>query len=218
MEAFLANAFAFPTVIFTVPTIVILLFWMTALLGFADIEMFDLDVDVEAPESGVADIDGDATDSSDLLSKLGLDGVPLTIAVTLVDLYAWAFCYVAKQNVAPLLEDVLTATAAGGVVAVGAVVVALPAAAISCRPLRRVFVTHEAPSKADFVGKICRVTTSRVDAAFGQAESEDGTVVVNVRADGDGTFAKGDCVVLIDYDEVGDTFVVTAHDELMGGA
>jgi hypothetical protein len=214
LEAFLDNIFSFPTVIFTVPTIVIVLFWFSAFLGLMDIEIFDADVDGGA-DSGAPDMDGDATSSSDLLSNLGLDGVPLTVAITLIDVYAFAFTYVAKQQLAPLLDGVLTATVAGTVIALGAVFIALPVAAISCRPLRKVFVTHEAPAKSDLIGKICTVSSGSVTETFGQAASEDGTVVVNVRAESPNEFSRGDRIVLLGFDADSDSFTIVAHDELM---
>ena len=84
MELFLSEVFSFPTIIFTVPLIIFMLFWLMAFAGLIDIEILDLDVD--------ADSDADAT-SSTWIQNLGLDGVPLTVALTLVDIYAFAFTY-----------------------------------------------------------------------------------------------------------------------------
>lgn len=205
MELFLNEIFSFPTIIFTVPLIVFMLFWLMAFAGLIDMEILDIDVD--------ADSDADAT-SGTWIESLGLDGVPLTVALTLVDIYAFAFTYLARKYLMPLLDGVLTATAVGFIVAIFAVVIAIPVAAVCCKPLRKVFHTHEGVSKKDLNGVICIVTTQTVTESFGQATADDG-MVYTIRATTPNDLCKGSRVVLLEFSEETDSYIVASEAEVM---
>ncbi len=211
MDQFLANAFSFPTLVFTIPLMVIVLFWLLTFLGMLDIEILYFDTDIDADAGDVGD-----PGQVSFLETLGLDGIPLTVTITLLDLYAWIFTYLARQHVMPYFDGIITGTALGAVFALTAMIIAFPLAAISCRPMRRLFITHEAVSKFDIIGKLCTITTSRVDGQFGQAATIDGTMVLNIRAPEPNNFKKGETVVLLDFDEDTDTYSVVAEEELLG--
>jgi len=211
MELFLNEVFSFPTIIFTIPLIVLMLFWLMAFAGLVDIEIFDIDVDADADAD--ADSDADAA-AGGWLESLGLNGVPLTVALTLVDLYAFAFTYLARKYLMPLLDGMLTATAIGFIVAIFAVVIAIPVAAICCKPLRKVFHTHEAVSKKDLDGVICTVTTLTVTESFGQATADDG-MVYTVRANTPNDLCKGSRIVLLEYSKEHDSYIVASEAEVM---
>ncbi|MEP2652807.1 MAG: hypothetical protein ABJH06_12535 [Paraglaciecola sp.] len=203
MELFLSEIFSFPIILFTIPLIVLMLFWLTAFAGLVDIEILDFDTDSDA----------EAT-SGTWIESLGLDGVPLTVALTLVDLYAFAFTYLARKYLMPLLDGMLTATAVGFIVAIFAVVIAIPVAAICCKPLRKVFHTHEAVSKKDLDGVICTVATQTVTESFGQATADDG-MVYTIRANVPNDLSKGSRVVLLEYSEDTDSYTVASEAEVM---
>ena len=76
MDNFLEYIFSMPIIVFTIPLMIMIVFWLFALLGAIDIEILDPDIDTEA---------ADGTGSS-FLETLGLDGVPLTVAITLVEI------------------------------------------------------------------------------------------------------------------------------------
>jgi hypothetical protein len=206
MELFLNEIFSFPTIIFTIPLIVFMLFWLLAFAGLVDIEIFDMDLD--------ADSDSDAAAAGGWLESLGLNGVPLTVALTLVDLYAFAFTYLARKYLMPLLDGMLTATAIGFIVAIFAVIIAIPIAALCCKPLRKVFHTHEAVSKKDLDGVICTVTTQTVTESFGQATADDG-MVYTVRAKTPNDLSKGSRIVLLEYSKEHDSYIVASETEVM---
>ncbi|GAA0858719.1 hypothetical protein [Aliiglaciecola litoralis] len=211
MDFFLSEVFSFPTVIFTIPLIVLMLFWLLAFAGLVDMEIFDLDSDIN-PDST---IDGKASASgTSFLETLGLDGVPLTVALTLIDLYAFALVYLMRKYLTPLFDGVISATAIGGIMALLAVVVAVPLAALCIKPLRRFFETHEGTNKQHMIGYICTLTTGKVTEDFGQAITEDGQSL-SVRASTPNDMIKGARVALIDFDSVTDTYTVVSEAELM---
>ena len=206
MEVFLEYIFSMPIVAFTIPLMIMIVFWVFALIGMLDIEILDF--------TGDADVESTDSTGSSFLESLGLDGVPLTVAITIVEIYGFAFAYLARKFIMPLFDGVLTATAAGFVVAVHALVIALPFAAYTSRPFRKLFDIDEAVTKTDLIGTYCIVTTQTVNESFGQARAEDG-MVYSVRTAPDHQIAGGSRVVLIDFNKDNDTFTVVTEAELM---
>jgi adenine/guanine phosphoribosyltransferase-like PRPP-binding protein len=204
MDNFLEYIFSFPIITFTIPLMLMIIFWIFALLGTIDVAILDPDIETES---------ADGSESS-FLDFLGLDGVPITVAVTLIEIYGFVFVYLAKKFITPLFDGILTATASGFVIAIFALVLAIPFAAYTSKPLRRVFVTHEAIEKSDPIGTYCIVTTQTVTENFGQARAENG-MIYNVRTAPDQQIAGGSRIVLIDFNKDDDAYIVVTEAELM---
>ncbi|KXI28260.1 OB-fold-containig protein [Paraglaciecola hydrolytica] len=209
MDLFLNEVFSFPTIIFTIPLIILTLLWLMAFAGLLDLDILDFGTDSDAGGDAEAGSAG-----TSWLEKLGLNGVPLTVSLTLIDIYAFSFTYLARKYAAPLFDGVLTATAQGAVVAAFAIVIALPLSALCIRPLRRFFITHEGVAKNELIGTICTLTTLSVSETFGQAVTPDG-MVLSVRASSPNTIGKGNKIVLIDYLVAQDCYSVVTESELM---
>lgn len=184
------------------------MYWALALLGLIDIELIDVDV----PE---ADGDTAGNGSGSWLSTLGLDGVPLAVSVLFVDFYAWLFTFFGKKIFTQLFDDALTGAAIGGLVALVAVIIAIPLAVLSVKPLKRIFATQLGPNKSELTGKTCILTTTKVTESFGQAELEDGSMILSVRADEPNKFKKGTRLILLGYDEETDRYDVMSEDKFL---
>lgn len=206
MDSFLEYAFSFPIIAFTIPLLIMIVFWIFALLGTIDIEILDFQTEAETESS-----DGS---SSSFLESLGLDGVPLTVAITLVEIYGFIFVFLARKYITPLFDGIISATAAGLLIAAVSLIVAIPFAAYTSRPLKRIFKTHEGVRKSDLIGITCVVTTQTVTDTFGQARAEDG-MVYSVRTSPRLSITGGSIVVLIDFNKENDTYLVVTQDELM---
>jgi len=204
MDVLLTELFSFPLIFFAFPALVLIFLWLVSVLGFLDIEFLDFDFDTEIETEG---------DSSSIFEKLGLDGVPLLVVITLVDFYGLAFSYSAKKIFLPLLDDVLTATAAGGLIAVVSLALAIVVASICVKPLRKFFVVHQGESKDEWVGRICTVTTQQVTESFGQATSDDG-LIMTIRANTPNSIIKGTRIVLLEYIQSDDCYNVITEAEL----
>jgi hypothetical protein len=203
MSEFLTAILAFPTVVFTILLGMVVLYWLFVLLGALDIDVLDF---------ADADGDGDADGFGGVIEALGLGGVPVMLSLSLLILGAWGICLLAME-LAGGLGLVGAGLAAG--VAVAALLVAVPVTSFAVRPLRRLFVTHPAPESRSLVGKICTVTTLKVDERYGQAELEDGGagLLIQVRYSGSGRLGRGDKAVIFDYkDEI---FLVAPLDEAL---
>ncbi|MBO1419634.1 OB-fold-containig protein, partial [Streptomyces sp. FH025] len=143
-----------------------------------------------------------------VLDALGLGGVPVTVAVSLLVALAWFVS---------LAGTVLTsgAPARGGVFAV-ALVASWAGTRAIVRPLSRLFPEERPVTRGDFVGRVCVIRTGRVTADFGQAEvaAEDGsTATVQVRTpEPDPGLTAGRTALIYDYDADGEHFLVAPFD------
>ncbi|MBB2909881.1 hypothetical protein FHS43_001127 [Streptosporangium becharense] len=210
MGRFVDAALAFPTVLFTFPLLVVIAYWLLVAVGAVG---FDGDLggipDTGVPDTGLggtADASGTAG-TGGFLGGLGLGGVPVAVVVSSLTVVAWF---------AGLVGGVLfTGTPA----LVGVLLVALLCAWACTRVivalLRRTAPKERVPSRADFVGRMCVVRTTRVGKDFGQAEvtSPDGSsALVQVRQTGDDVFAAGSTALIFAYDAPGEFFWVMPYD------
>jgi hypothetical protein len=193
MTDFLHVVLGFPTALFTFLLVVVVGYWIVVLVGLLDNDALESD-----------GFDG-------FLAGLGLGGVPVTVAVSLLVAFAWFVSLAGAALVGgwPLLLLVL-------IVAVGAGWLLTRLALV---PLRRLFPeTGSGPSRNAFVGRPCVIRTGSVSATFGQAEvtAEDGSsAIVQVRQTGTDTFTAGGVAVIYDYDPDGEFFwVVPTPDSL----
>ncbi|GIH74685.1 hypothetical protein [Planobispora longispora] len=203
LGSFTETALSFPTVLFTFPLIVVVGYWLLALLGGAVLD--------DAAGDGVAGDDaiGDAelSGAAGFLAGLGLGGVPVSVTVSLLVAIAW-FASLAGSAL-------ITGTAALAAVPVAAIGCAWLGTRLLTLPLRRVARKERAPSRADFVGRTCVIRTGRVGGDFGQAEvtAPDGSsALVQVRQTGDDVFLAGSTALIFAYDSGGEFFWVMPYD------
>lgn len=208
MADFLTIITSFPTVVFSVLLGIIFLYWMLAILGAVDIDVFDLDVDVDADVSGIGGLTG-------LLSTLGLSGPPVTVTVSVLIVLSWLFSYFSSAYLLVLFPWDMFHHFIGAGLLVGSFVVAIPVTAQVIKPLKGLFVVHNAKSKKHFVGAICKITTLEVTETFGQAQINDGEagIIISVRAKTPNTLKKGDKAVVISYEQDKSTYGVVPENE-----
>ncbi|MCF2858337.1 DUF1449 family protein [Pseudoalteromonas sp. SMS1] len=194
---FLNTIFTFPTVVFTTLLLIVIGFWCIALLGFADIDMFEGDVEIEA-------------DGADSLFQMGFGGVPLTISISLVILISWVISFYSHQLFEYVLGEGVVFYLLGAAVMFGCFVISIPLTAMLVKPLRRFFDSKETASKSEFIGLECVIATSKVTANFGQAKVQfQGTEqLIEVRCEEENEFSIGDAGLLIEHDELRNSYVV----------
>ena len=182
MGGFAGAALSFPTVLFTPLLILVIAFWVVVVAGGAD------------PDAG---------DSGDLLSFAGLGGVPVSVPISLLVLFAW-FGSLSGAEFLP-----------GWLALAGALVVAWLLTRVAIVLIRRFGPVGTDPSRTDFLGRTCVIRTGRVTATFGQAEvrADDGSsAIVQVRQAGDDDLRAGTVAVLYDFDSAGEFFWVVPAD------
>ncbi|KZB86910.1 hypothetical protein AVL48_25060 [Amycolatopsis regifaucium] len=195
MGGFVTAALGFPAVLFSFLLIVVIGYWLLALLGAVDADGFDV------PEG------------EGLLAGFG--GVPLSLSLSLLIAFTW-FASLAGTV---LLDDLELSTPSrigfGAVVVAVALVLGTLGTRVIVVPLRRVFGPAREPSRMDFVGRAAVIRTSSVTHDFGQAEvaaADGSTAIVDVRQAGEGNLTAGSRVVLYDYDSEGEFFWVESLD------
>jgi len=222
MQEFLDTALGFPTVIFTSMMGVVLLYWVTVMVGALDLDVLDpggaaegadgaleLDADVDVDvEAGVGGIAG-------LLAALKLRYAPVTVTFSVLTLLAWFGSFFGSLYLAPLIPG--GAWIGSLAVLVAALVLALPLTSLLTRPLAPLFETRAARSNRDLVGSVVTIKTGNVDRRFGQAELDDGQagLLVRVRCDDEDALARGDRALIVDWDEDANAFAVEPMKDLL---
>ncbi|BEP41755.1 MULTISPECIES: OB-fold-containig protein [Variovorax] len=214
MGDFLGAVTGYPTAIYTVLLGVVVIYWVLAMLGMVDIEHSGLDVDVGVHTHA----DGDASDIGHLASyvvALGLNGVPFSVAVSLLVLVAWTVSCLGGEWLLPLVPTMALQLLAGTALLVASAVIAIPITAVAIRPLRGLFVSHTAVSNAALVGQLCRVVTGVVNEKDGRAEVARRGASLNIRvwATTPNALKRGSQALIVEYDEAAARYLIVAHDE-----
>lgn len=193
-----------------VPTVllgVILVFWLLVIAGLFDFESVGPDWLGETDVSH----DGDAGAPA-VLAALGLDRLPFSVVVSAIVVWWWLLTMLAS----PLLIHLpLSMWLSGSVLLAAAFAAAVPLAALSLRPLRPIFVVHEAAEQASAIGKVCRIVTSSVETNFGQAEVEIASgnrIRVQVCATEPNRLAKDSRALIIEHDKLRNRYLVAEYD------
>lgn len=231
MTNVLHNVMSFPTVVFSVLLLVVLLYWIVACFGFFDAgapdggdpgEVGDAgDLDGGDAEAGTGPDDGGGAFSlTGLLLKLGLNGVPLTLVLSLLVLTGWFICYFGVYFGLGRLEPGLVRHALG----VGLLAVSLAGGvkftALVIRPVRRLLrSSSDERSVRSLLGRTVTIRSATVTPERGEAVLDDGGagLLLQVRAAGrDKSFAKGDTAVILQYDAASHVYSVISEDEFQG--
>lgn len=215
MGDFMGAVTGYPTAIYTVLLGVVVIYWVLAMLGMVDIEHSGLDVDVGVHTHA----DGDANDIGHLASfvvAFGLNGVPFSVAVSLLVLVSWTVCCLGGEWLLPLVPTLPLQLLAGTVLLVASAVIAIPVTAVAIRPLRGLFVSHTAVSNAALVGQSCRVVTGVVNEKDGRAEVARRGASLNIRvwATVPNSLKRGSQALILEYDEVAGRYLIAAQDDI----
>lgn len=194
MDPFYQNIASFPTLFFTLLLALTAVYWLVAVLGVIDIDVLDVDM----PEG---DADGGVHQLAGLLLKLGLNGVPLTIVISLLALFGWFICYFAVHFIFPFIPSGFLEYIAGLPILVGSLYGAVLITAQVIKPLKPLFANMNKNTVKNVLGQTAIVRSLRLDSGFGEVILADGGagLIFKARTMNDETFKKGDRVVLLQY-------------------
>jgi hypothetical protein len=210
----------FPTILYTVPLGLALLYWLFVIVGALDIDLISLDgVDgaldgaAEGALEGVAegaDAIGHGGGLASLLSALNLGKVPLTISFSFIIFFGWIASYIGASVVGSAVPAGTAHTLLDVAVMLLAGVLGVAVTSQAVRPLAPAFHTHQAASRDASVGKLCTIRTGSVTETFGQAEVADGGagLLLEVRAPEGNGLKRGDQALIYDYDAERELFLV----------
>lgn len=213
MDPFYENLTSFPTVFFSFFLLLSMMYWLVAVLGVVNIDA--LDVDLPEPDADIGQINAVAG----LMIKVGLNGVPVTIIVTLISMIGWLFSYYSVYFFVRDIESPLFHFLASVAVLLGSLYVAVMITAQIIKPLRK-FFNGEVTSSKTILGQVLIVRSSRVDEQFGEATFNDGGagLVLKIRTSPDNEFKTGDRVVAYEYLKDQNVYRVISEAEFLGNA
>lgn len=211
MEEFLRIALSFPTLLLSISLAVLMVLWLITALGIFQLESLD---GWALPDSEGIQPEG----FGGMLLKLGLNGVPLMVVLTLVVLFAWILSYFVQF----LLLDLLPWAWLRWVVGMGAMLVALVAAvlgtALVLRPFRHAMSRLAPTEPRSLIGVTAIVRSAQLTPLQGRVDVADGGagLILNARASQGKIHQRGDAVVLIEYFESENAYRVVGEDEFQG--
>ena len=142
----------------------------------------------------------------------GFGEMPRIISLSLIVVFGWTFSYFGTDWVGDAGRYTLSHLGVVLGIGFGSLVLAIGATAIAIQPLRRVVKFHGGPTRRELIGRTCIVKTTRVDADFGQAETQDGQLL-QVRAKNGDELGYGTQCVIFDYDTQKEVFYISRLDE-----
>lgn len=214
----------------TVTLILMVLYWITVILGVLDVELFDIDLD-----SGVdidadldfdvdADVDVDVDAGADM--DVGVEGVgflrsmllffyvgevPIMILFSILVLSLWTISMFANYHLNPSGSLLV-----GLPLFAGNFVVSLLICKVIGMPLRKFYskLNKDENAPRDVMGRICVVITSSVSKKMGQAEvkTRGAPILLNVVSEDDHVFNKGDEAVVTGKDEQSGVYTIARVD------
>lgn len=242
MTEFLHAILSFPTVVFTVMLIVIVLYWLMVIIGAIGVDVLHVGeaagakiegmvggavegkiegvvggaVDAKIQGAVEAKVEGAAGEigggGGGFLAMLGFGKVPATVVISSLVLWSWAVCLSLSSAGANMG---LSAWVIGAAAPFVAVFLAGALTGLIVRALGRFLVHHEPLRRRDLVGKVCTITTGRVDASFGQGLIEEGgtDLTIDVRCDPPNRLVRRARAVVVAYDAEHNTYTVEAYEQ-----
>jgi hypothetical protein len=209
---------SYPTVIFSFLLGLSLLYWLCASLGLFDIHLGDL-TDQQHALDHSGHHQGTAEGMAGLLAKLGLNGVPLTLIISLISAVGWLLSFYSCYWLTPILPaafSLLTNT----LILLASFYLATWATAYLIRPLRPFFQKAHLSGEKILTGQTAIVRSLRVNADFGEAELIDGgaSIIVKVRALDGATYSRGDKVVLLENISHEYYYTIISETEFISGS
>jgi hypothetical protein len=207
MDRFINAATGYPTAILTALLLVVMGYWLLAMLGWVDFDSGDVDVELEAHA------DADPAELSTLagyVMALGLNGVPFSIVVSLLVLVSWTVSCMVGEWLLPWVPTAPLRWLVGTGALLASVGAAIVFTAQLIKPLRGLFVTHQAPANASLVGQTCLIMSQRVNAREGYAEvaQRGAGIQIRVWADEPNALTKGMVAHILEYDEAAARYLV----------
>lgn len=200
MKETLNAAFTILNIIPTTLLILILIYWITVIIGIFNVDSFDIDADADADLD--ADVDINAGDSliwlNSALSFFNLGKIPLMIILSFFIIVMWMISLLANyylNNTSVILSLVYL---------IPNIFVSAFVTKFLTTPLVSLFAKAEnvIQSNKSLTGKICTVTLGATHDKMGQAVINDNgsTYVINIIATEEKyILSKGDSCLVIDY-------------------
>ena len=213
MTPFHQTVTSFPTIVFSVLLVVCVLYWAVAALGLVDIDIIDFDMDGDIDLDDSIEFQGGV---AGVLLKLGLNGVPFTIVLTIISLVGWVISYYCSLYGLQLLPNLwVVQILAKFIIFAGTTIVAALITAQIIKPIRSFLKKMDVDETKHIVGQVVVIRSAVADKDRGEAILNDGGagLILNVRTTNDDSFSKGDEVVVIEHHKEKNLYRVIAKSE-----
>lgn len=193
MEALLEASVWGANLIPTILLIFVLVYWITVIIGFADLDSFDIDLDIET------DVNTDVSVGwfNHVLYFFNLGQVPLMLFLSFLALPMWLLAIAATD----LWE--LNSVVVSFLLLVPNFILSLFIAKLLTQPFVTLFNKLEADSEDNIqiIGKVCTVMLNTSEDKLGQARIEEkgSVLVLNVLTRKGTVLQKGQTGLVIDY-------------------
>ncbi len=198
-----------PTILF----VLVLLYWITMILGVVDLDLFDFDADVDANVDGCPDggPDADAGIFHSMLVFLNIDAIPFMVVMSILVFLFWTMAMLI--NILPIAK--------GGLIAAALFIPAFMFSATLTKgithPMRRLFLAlkDDGDRGVETEGQVCTLLFALDGDRLGQAEftSKDKHLVINVKGYQGKTFEKGERALVLEKDPGGNFYFIDKFDE-----
>jgi hypothetical protein len=209
---------SFPSSVPTVLLAVLMIYWLLSIIGIVDLgDAIHLHTDIGHGVHGAHDVHignevADLHTLAGYLVALGLGGVPLSVVASVLVFFTWLGTVLLHQYVMVLIPTDTLRLLAGIAVLTFSAALSIPIAARVLRPMRGLFVKHNARSNSSLVGLACKITTQNVDTSFGRADVDNHGANINIRvwAAVPNTLGKNSKAIILAYDETTQQYEVHA--------
>ncbi|KAB7779912.1 DUF1449 family protein [Xanthomonas sacchari] len=210
MAEFLNVALGFPTLPYSILLAFSALYWALAAFGIGDHAAPDGHLHVDGADHGLHGV-------SAVFARLGLGGAPVMLVVALLSFWGWLGTYFVHLFLLQSLPAGLRWGIGSGV-ALLALLPALPLTSWMLRPLRRLLLRLRPVAQTSLLGKVGVVASPRADADSGYATVDDGGagLVLQVRAQAGQVYPRGERVVLVDYVQAHNHYLIAREQDLPG--
>lgn len=202
MMTFIDVMLTFPTILYTVLLIVVILFWSSAIFGLADIDILDADIEVDTETSSSA--------LASWLTKFKLDDIPFTITLSLIILFSWILGFLGVYFIYPYLSPVWVQAAIGFWLLILAPILSTMIVSPMLQPIRPLFKKQVAQNAESLIGKVAIVRSGKVTADFGEGTLDDGAagLILRIRKAEPNDIERGHRVVLQAYDATDHSYTI----------
>jgi len=184
----------------------VVLYWLTVIIGVLDIDFLDFDIDTDI------DVDGAANPFQGFLAFLNFGGVPVMLVLSIIFLCFWVLSMLAH------LLPFETGGVMGAVLFIPSLLISIAIAKLICKHLAGLFVeSHETNSKAyELEGKLCTLLCELSLGRLGQAEVmlDNAFITINVKLEEPQNLQKGDSALVLKKDPDKDFYIITKFERM----
>ncbi len=200
---------------FTILLVLVVIYWISVIVGAMDLSFLDFDLDVETDAD--VDVETDVSISSTaglhlkLLRFVNLAYIPLMVIVSIFVVSLWIGAILGNYYFNPGMSPLI-----GLVIFIANFIIAVIVTKILTTPLKPLFKSlNHAASKTEIIGTLCTLKYNLEVGRMGQAEVEIGgaPVLINVKIEKDPKMEKGDKALVIMESENKEYYIIEEFKE-----